>query len=984
MRQLYIFGVSLFALIGLLWPLSMQAQSRFGPYEYVSPRPDATLVSAGTTIAVRHGDEIDASSVATGLFTVTGAESGAHSGTAILADDNKTVIFQPDGSFTPEEVVSVTINPGLATTTGTTIADAFSYDFTVSALTQEAVGTLHAARLARTFQVLDADYGAEAKSDADQSYAELSYGSSFTQTQSYATIPSTFPHVSVTVPANGTGDGYIFAVNLTRRSAFPYLLILDNNGDPVFYRAMNEGTRFRDLRLQPNGLLTYYHTPSSVFYALDNSYNVVGEYKVGNGYKTDFHGLQVNAEGYSLLQIYDDQPIDMSQVVAGGLVTATVTGSIVQEVDPSGNVIFEWRSWDHFEILDASDELDFTSDDVDVTHINSADWDSDGNIIMSNRNIDEVTKVSRATADIIWRFGGKKNQFTLTNADGEGVDFPNWQHDARRQATGTMTVYDNGNHREPPRSRAVAYELDEENLTATQVWQYRNDPDFYGRATGNVQRLANGNSVINWGGVGIGDHLPFITEVKLDGTKAYEAYFVQNESTYRSFRFPWEGRPFEPPMLTATSIGDVADGSKTMLHFSWNGATDVASYNVLRGNSLDRASGFELIDTVQKDGFETIYEADAVNDPCTFYFVRANYADASSTGLESNLLFAGNETCNLVVPMQADTATDTDIPLPLTESAVGISAPAGVVSGTVSIVLNELANPTYPSLQNKNFVLAFALDAQVDGLMQQGFEFNQPISLTVEYGSAISAVDATTLEVRRWDPREQAWRAEGIALSDLGPDGQPLADGEGAFSVAGAGLLALFAEVAEPTALDDVAEPMATSTISDGSFEMNPSDSPWAYQSNSLGSAPLSCESSDCGYDFVPAKDGDHLVFVGFFNDAEQVAISQEFAAPALGAGSTAKLSLWIMRQELDGSVPFTGNNSIRVLIDETELLSVTGLDLQEGRYVELTADVTDLLSGTHTVQILGSFEKDGGAFYLDSVGVEVEHSMFVPFITAQ
>ncbi|MEM7532788.1 MAG: aryl-sulfate sulfotransferase [Chloroflexota bacterium] len=983
--------IAFFAVIlGLFWPTTVDAQSRFGPYEYVSPRPDAMYVSAGTTIAVRHGDEIDASSLSADLFMVEGSMSGMHSGTVILADDGKTVIFTPDGRFTPEETVNVTINSGITLASGMVIEEEISHTFTVSALTESQARSLHRARLAERLAAYDATY--DATYDVAQDIAsanELMSTALHTDTHPYATIPPNFPFVSVTVEAGEeTGEGHIFAVNLTRRSPFPHLLILDNSGEPVWFKAMEEGTRFRDLRKQRNGMLTYFYTPDFVFHEMDNTYRLVGEYKVGNGYLTDFHGLQVREDGYALLQVYDDQPIDMSQIVEGGLVTATVTGALVQEIDPSGNVIFEWRSWDHFEILDASDEVDFTSDDVDVTHINSADWDYDGNIIMSNRNIDEVTKVDRATGDVIWRWGGKKNQFTLTNAGEEGVAWFNWQHDARRQETGTITLFDNGNHKDPPHSRAVEFEMDEENMTVTQVWQYRNDPDFYGRATGNVQRLPNGNSVIDWGGVGIDFHLPFITEVTLDGRKAYEAYFQAVESTYRVFRFPWEGRPFEPPMLVASTLAS-SEGEETTLHYSWNGATHIASYDVYGGTTTNPAD-FTKVDSQTKESFETVSEIAGSNESCYFYCV-VPIDQEGQMGTFSNLIFAGDESCALVATVSADSATEATLDAPETSGSVLVNAPAGVVDETVTLVLDDIPTPTQPLPANTNLVMAFTLDAQMNGALQPNFRFNAPVSLSINYSEeAIAGQDETTLNVRFWNADLQVWSTEGIEIT-----GQDAENNQVTFTTDHLTLFALFAQGAAPTAIEETIDLLA-----DGSFEMNKENTPWTYWSQSNGDnsyAYLSCSGHSCGYDNVLAQEGERLVFLGDFTSSEQARISQEFIAPSIASDAEATVALWIMRRTLYGDNGFTGNNTIQVMIDDNEVLSLTGLDLREGRYVELTADVAAFLNGcgTQTLSIRGDFEASSGAFYIDNVRFqvttvdalggtspsEIPCKMFLPFI---
>ena len=71
------------------------------PFQYISPLPGGTLVSAGTTIAVRHGEMIDRASVSDALFEVTASQSGVHAGHGLLAEDDQTVIFVPDRPFAP-------------------------------------------------------------------------------------------------------------------------------------------------------------------------------------------------------------------------------------------------------------------------------------------------------------------------------------------------------------------------------------------------------------------------------------------------------------------------------------------------------------------------------------------------------------------------------------------------------------------------------------------------------------------------------------------------------------------------------------------------------------------------------------------------------------------------------------------------------------------------------------------------------------------
>jgi hypothetical protein len=143
--------------------------------------------------------------------------------------------------------------------------------------------------------------------------------------------------------------------------------------------------------------------------------------------------------------------------------------------------------------------------------------------------MDEITKINRATGDIIWRLGGRNNQFTFLN---DSIRFSH-QHDIRRLPNGNITMFDNGNFHTPPFSRAVEYRLDEQQRTTELVWEFRNTPAIYTFATGNVQRLPNGNTLISWGTTNV------ITEVRPNGTKALELVLSPLFTVYRTFRFPW-------------------------------------------------------------------------------------------------------------------------------------------------------------------------------------------------------------------------------------------------------------------------------------------------------------------------------------------------------------------------------------------------------------------------------------------------------------
>jgi hypothetical protein len=532
-------------------------------YQFVSPRPGARLVPPGTTITIRPGGLINKQSVSSALFSVVGERSGAHSGSVAVADDQQTIIFKPQNPFALGERVRVTVRRGIANVSGRVFND-FGFDFTIAPQVRPApdVVTMLGDEISRLPQQIQPAAPAR-------------------RVPHFVTVPSDFPVMTMTVPVSNTGDGYIFIAPINFGSGTtPYLLILDNTASPVYYKRLDANAF--DFKKQPNGLLTYYK--SGVYLAMDSSYNIVDTYQAGNGYSTDLHELQLLPNGHALLMIYDPQIVDMSQIAPGGYTTATVIGLVIQELDTLKNVVFQWRSWDHMLITDT--QVSLTTPRVDYVHGNAIEQDTDGNLMISSRHLSEITKINRQTGDIIWRWGGNRNEFTFVN----DTPYFRYQHDIRRLPNGNVTIFDNRNGILPAYSRGVEYQLDEVNKTATKVWEFYNTPPTISGAMGNAQRLPNGNTVIGWGTAAL------MTEVHSDGTKAFELALAPRMN-YRAFRFPWTGNPTWAPTL----VLDCQGLTKT-LTYSWNGATDVASYRVYGGHSPNPTT---LITTQPRTGFET-------------------------------------------------------------------------------------------------------------------------------------------------------------------------------------------------------------------------------------------------------------------------------------------------------------------------------------------------------------------------------------------
>ncbi|MDP8949461.1 MAG: arylsulfotransferase family protein, partial [Actinomycetota bacterium] len=131
-----------------------------------------------------------------------------------------------------------------------------------------------------------------------------------------------------------------------------------------------------------------------------------------------------------------------------------------------------------------------------------------------------------------------------------------------------------------------------EKMRATRVREYAHPDKVLSETQGNVQLLPNGNVFIGWGSE------PVLSEFASDGELLLSANFPPEAESYRAFRFPWSGQPDDRPALAAESEPE----GKVTLYASWNGATEVATWEVLAGPNLDE---LEVVASVPRKGFES-------------------------------------------------------------------------------------------------------------------------------------------------------------------------------------------------------------------------------------------------------------------------------------------------------------------------------------------------------------------------------------------
>jgi hypothetical protein len=372
-------------------------------------------------------------------------------------------------------------------------------------------------------------------------------------------------------------------------------LIMGEDGQPIWFLPLSDGRRATDFRVQTyagNPVLTWWEgiatggRGAGEGVIVDRSYRVIARVRTGNGVRMDLHEFTLTRRGTALVIAYHDRARDLR--AWGGSKRGGVTDGVVQEIDvATGRVLFEWNAMGSVPLTDSYRKVTRGRTPWDAFHLNSVDEEPDGDLLVSARHTNTVYEIDRATGRVRSRIGGKRSSFRM----GEGTRFA-LQHDAHAQADGTIRVFDNGLRGERRRSRALWIRLDRQAGTATLVRALEHPLQILAGTQGNAQVLANGDTFFGWGSQGR------ISEVSPDGGLLLDLRLPHGFDTYRAYRQPWIGRPGTAPAVAAETRQD----GGTTVYASWNGATEVAAWQVLVGDS---AASLQVVGTAPRRGFET-------------------------------------------------------------------------------------------------------------------------------------------------------------------------------------------------------------------------------------------------------------------------------------------------------------------------------------------------------------------------------------------
>jgi len=444
-------------------------------------------------------------------------------------------------------------------------------------------------------------------------------GAATSASWSFASAPTLSPpRVNVVTRNRGTDRGLIFLgifKNFARRGVSlvgkPGPLILDDRGDPVWSHPIPATQQAANVQVQAyrgKRVLTFWQgslslpprtdvppgspLPGSADYIFDSHYRQVARVVAQNGFVPSLHEFLLTSRGTALITAYKTVTTDLSRF--GGSATGQIEDTAIQEIDiRTGRLVFQWDMLGQVDPSESYTGLP-PAGVWDPYHLNSIAEDSDGNLLASARDTWTIYKINHSTGATMWRLNGKRSDFAVSD---DAHFF--YQHDARPGPGGELSLFDDGccelgSTKPPPepQARGLVLKLDTTQHTATVARQYVHSPPLTVPTQGNFQTLPNGNAFVGWG------QLPYFTEFSRAGQALLDVRLPDPDESYRAFRYPWVGKPSRSP-----SVAVRRRGSTTTVYGSWNGATQVAGWQVLAGSSSRKLR--VVVRRARRAGFET-------------------------------------------------------------------------------------------------------------------------------------------------------------------------------------------------------------------------------------------------------------------------------------------------------------------------------------------------------------------------------------------
>ncbi|MCQ6956393.1 aryl-sulfate sulfotransferase [Mucilaginibacter aquariorum] len=267
------------------------------------------------------------------------------------------------------------------------------------------------------------------------------------------------------------------------------MVIINHKGDIVWYEPFKKGVKVTNW--------TPHHTILSIvgsekipssggdeIVETDLSGKMVRHFQLGKGGmdKMVHHEVRYDKDGNIYALTFDKKVFDLTK--AKGLPRDTVHGDGIVVFNKSGRKIWEWSMLDHLDPL--GDPL-ILKHKKDWVHANSLFKDTDGNFLISYRDLNQVWKVDHKNGKVLWKLG-------------EGGDFAlkkdelfYSQHAAYFDSGHHLVMLDNGT--KTGITREITFKIDEAGKKAEALSIITLPKNYYTTAKGNAHAMA-GNKML--------------------------------------------------------------------------------------------------------------------------------------------------------------------------------------------------------------------------------------------------------------------------------------------------------------------------------------------------------------------------------------------------------------------------------------------------------------------------------------------------------
>lgn len=466
----------------------------------------------------------------------------------------------------------------------------------------------------------------------------------------FKTSPYQPPNLNVSWYGENKGNGDLFFVPKGRRKhgvqdSRPYIISLDN--ELVFAAEAEYGAndfRVQEYDGQPH--LTFWQGESTsrpnpghgygVVSFLNQSYggfeldlnasirSFLGDDKPGS---IDIHEHEMTDRDTMLVTAYNNTRADISSI--NGSRKGWVADSPFFEIDVrTQRVLYNWSPLEHISVNTSRLSVDSYMGNgtkaapYDFFHTNSVQAVGEDYFLISSRHMWSVYLIARQTGEVVWELNGEDG--------GDWRSIPKeakfrWQHHARVQGfsnTGAdISIFDN---------HAMKEDLDSKNSSGLLLHlplppraskppallrkQQAKDMQLHGESQGSFE-VGPETDLVSYGQSPVAQEFDHDSNLLMQTRFGYEGA-AQN---YRAFRQEWHATPASWNPRLAVDEEVERGARRTVRAFvSWNGATDVKSWNIYATEAVlgEQGKKSKMLARAMKKGFETTFVVQLWNDEC--------------------------------------------------------------------------------------------------------------------------------------------------------------------------------------------------------------------------------------------------------------------------------------------------------------------------------------------------------------------------------